>query len=80
MPETQAAPSGVLYRVQVGAFAERSNASELVARLLVDGFTAYIVRDGQLLKVRVGAFRERAQADELTARLRTKGYSVAIIH
>jgi N-acetylmuramoyl-L-alanine amidase len=80
LPETRAEPPGALYRVQVGAFAERSNASEMVARLLADGFTAYIVRDGGLLKVRVGAFRDRAAADELAARLRAKGYSVAIIH
>jgi cell division septation protein DedD len=68
-----------LYVVQVGAFGNRANASEMVARLLADGFDAYIVREGGLYKVRAGAFRERARAEQLADRLRARGYSVAVL-
>ncbi len=74
------APGGPLYKVQVGAFAERKNASELMAKLLADGFDPYIVREGGIFKVRAGAFRNRAFADELTSRLRAKGYQVTIVY
>jgi N-acetylmuramoyl-L-alanine amidase len=70
---------GAVYRVQVGAFANRDNASELVARLLADGFAPYMVRERELYKVRVGAFRDRSRAEELSERLRAKGYPVVIV-
>lgn len=73
------APAGPLYRVQVGAFAARENADELVAALRADGFNPYIVRERGLLKVRVGAFRDRALAGELADRLRAEGYQVVIV-
>jgi len=71
---------GPVYRVQVGAFANRDNASELMARLLADGFAPYLIKERQLYKVRVGAFRDRARAEELAARLRAGGYPVVIVH
>ena len=40
-PETPAA-SGVLYRVQVGAFAEKANAEKMLARLAAAGFSGYV--------------------------------------
>lgn len=70
----------MLYRVQVGAYARRENASEAVAKLMADGYAPYIVKEGGLLKVRVGAFRDRARADDLAAQLRAKGYQVIIIY
>lgn len=66
--------------MQIGAYAKRDNASETVAKLLADGFTPYIVKEGGLFKVRVGAFRERTRADDLAERLRAKGYQVVIIY
>ncbi len=69
-----------MYKVQVGAYAKRDNASEAVAKLLADGFSPYIVRESGLFKVRVGAFRDRATADQLAERLRAKGYQVVIIY
>ena len=76
----EATPGAPLYRVQVGAFAKRENASERVARLLADGFDPYIVKESGLFKVRVGAFRDRARADELADRVRARGYEVVIIY
>jgi cell division septation protein DedD len=78
-PPPAAAPGERLYTVQVGAFAQRDNASEMVARLMADGFSPYIVREGNLFKVRVGAFRERERANQLVQRLRARGYSAAVL-
>ena len=41
---TQAEQTDVLYRVQVGAFAERNNAEKLLTRLKNAGFTGFIVK------------------------------------
>jgi N-acetylmuramoyl-L-alanine amidase len=65
--------------VQVGAFAQRENADEQVAKLTADGFTPYIVSESGFFKVRVGAFHDRARADDLAERLRAKGYKVLIV-
>jgi N-acetylmuramoyl-L-alanine amidase len=78
-PEPAATPAGALFRVQVGAFANRENADALMARLRDDGFAPYLVQEGRLHKVRVGAFRERPRANELVARLLARGYSATIV-
>jgi N-acetylmuramoyl-L-alanine amidase len=79
MPGAAATDAGPLFRVQVGAFANRDNASALISRLRADGFTPYLVQEGRLHKVRVGAFRERPRANELVARLLAKGYAATIV-
>lgn len=41
-PVKPAAPSGKLYKVQVGAFSQKANADALVAKLKKDGYNAFI--------------------------------------
>ena len=41
-PIKPAAPSGKLYKVQVGAFSQKANADALVAKLKKDGYNAFI--------------------------------------
>jgi cell division septation protein DedD len=64
--------------VQVGAFAERVNASKLVERLRVNGFVnAFVVTDdgrGALHRVRIGPLRGAPEFDEVRARLRSLGF------
>ncbi len=45
-PAAQKAPSGVLYRVQVGAYTQKANAEAMLARLKKAGFDAIIVTEG----------------------------------
>lgn len=67
-------PSTGLYKVQVGAFKQRSNADALSAQLTKDGFQNFITANSGLYKVQAGAFREKANADEQLQKLRNKGY------
>ena len=70
---------GTLYRVQVGAYSEYSNAKSMSDRLESDGFNTYLIeaQDG-LFKVQTGAFSVRRNAEELSSRLRARGYPTYI--
>ena len=72
-------PKSGLFKVQAGAFSERSNADEHVRKLKADGFEAFIFADG-LYKVQAGAFSERKNAEDLIARLNAKGYQAFIFN
>ncbi len=82
-PSPAPAPTAPLpageYRVQVGAFRQRENATAQAARLARDGFVAEIRRSGILYVVLVGPPRPRADADRLAARLRERGYDALVI-
>ncbi|TMI97578.1 MAG: SPOR domain-containing protein [Bacillati bacterium ANGP1] len=72
-PET-----GVLYRVQVGAYISRENAEARAAKLREEGFDAYVTQSGTLYKVQVGAFAIRENAERLAGELKAAGYEVLI--
>lgn len=78
-PPQAAPPSGVVYRVQVGAFLKRENAAVRAEQLRQDGFNAYINQSGGLFKVQVGSFGDRDNATELAEQLRNRGYQVLIL-
>jgi DedD protein len=70
-PPVAAAPPPHGVAVQVGAFAERSSADQLIARLRSAGFQAYAVAgDAGAWRVRVGPFADRARAERAAARLK----------
>ena len=68
----------MLYRVQTGAFAKKSNADAWAAKLKAAGFATYIVQVGTLYKVQVGAFAQKANADNMMAKLKAAGYDAFI--
>ena len=74
-PQSAPVSGGDIYRVQVGAFVERSGAETLLAQVKALGFTdAYIVEvDGKLFRVQIGAFLVRANAEALLAKVQAKG-------
>ncbi|NWQ39418.1 N-acetylmuramoyl-L-alanine amidase [Bacillus sp. EB106-08-02-XG196] len=78
-PPSNPAPSvrSDLFKVQAGAFSEKSNADAHVKKLKSDGFEAFVSTDG-LYKVQAGAFSERKNAEALVARLKAKGYQAFI--
>lgn len=78
-PETPSSGTGTLYKVQTGAFKQKSNAQTLEKKLKAAGFDTYVVNTGGYYKVQVGAFSKKANADAMLAKLKAAGYSDAFI-
>lgn len=78
-PETPSSGSGTLYKVQTGAFKQKSNAQALEKKLKAAGFDIYVVNTGGYYKVQVGAFSKKANAEAMLAKLKAAGYSDAFI-
>ncbi|XCH79076.1 MAG: N-acetylmuramoyl-L-alanine amidase [Candidatus Dehalobacter alkaniphilus] len=76
-PAVPAAPSK-LYRVQTGAFGNKSNATALEAKLKAQGFPTIIVQVDKLYKVQVGAYGVKSNADAMLAKLKKAGYDAFI--
>lgn len=68
----------VLYRVQTGAFKNKSNADALLAKVRAAGFDTYMIQDGGLYKVQVGAYGVKSNADAMASKLKEKGFDVYI--
>lgn len=64
-----------IYRVQVGAFKNISNAEKLKNDLSTKGYSSFITNVNGLYKVQVGAFRNRTNAQKLVNELKSKGYN-----
>ena len=67
-----------LYRVQVGAYQQKSNADAQLARVKAAGFDTYMVQSGGLYKIQVGAYREKGNADNMLAKLKAAGFDAFI--
>ena len=78
-PETPSSGADTLYKVQTGAFKQKSNAQALETKLKAAGFDTYIVNMGGYYKVQVGAFSKKANAEAMLAKLKKAGYSDAFI-
>jgi DedD protein len=74
VPEVASRPSG--FAIQVGAFADRRAADELVASLRGDRLRAYVAQGGAgeaaPFRVRVGPYGTRAEANDEAARLHAR--------
>lgn len=78
-PETPSSGTDTLYKVQTGAFKQKSNAQALEKKLKAAGFDTYVVNTGGYYKVQVGAFSKKANAEAMLAKLKAAGYSDAFI-
>ena len=78
-PEKPSTGSGTLYKVQTGAFKQKSNAQALEKKLKAAGFDTYVVNTGGYYKVQVGAFSKKANAEAMLAKVKASGYSDAFI-
>ena len=79
---TDPAPSGMRYRVQVGAFGKRNNAEGLLQELQEKGFDAFIttVDLGQLFyRVQTGAFSAKSDAEAMEKKLQKAGFDALIM-
>lgn len=64
----------VLYRVQTGAFKNKSNADALAAKVRAAGFETYVAIVDGLYKVQVGAYSKKANATAQAAKLKAAGF------
>ena len=70
----------VLYRVQVGAFKNKTNAINLSNELKKKGYNNFIVDSvDKLYRVQVGAFKNKTNAINLSNELKKKGYNNFIV-
>ena len=76
-PKTSEA--GVLYRVQVGAFGLKQNATYKMKAVNSSGFDAFVVQVGNLWKVQVGAFANKPNAENMLKKLNTAGYTGVVV-
>jgi len=83
VPTAQSAGEAEAYSVQVGAFADLSQANEQVSRLRAAGFEARVVESGEAkrfrFQVRSGRYTTREEAAGLAARLRAAGVAVQTV-
>lgn len=68
----------ILYRVQVGAYTERANATTMLAKVKAAGFDAFITISDGYYKVQVGAFSKKANADGQLQVLKKAGFEAFI--
>lgn len=71
--------SQTLYKVQVGAFSVKANATEFLKCVKEDGFDAIVVTDGKYFKIQVGAYSQKANAEAMMKKLKAAGYPKAFI-
>ncbi len=80
---TDPAPSGMLYRVQTGAFTIWKNAEKMKAELQKKGFRDVFITTadlGQLFyRVQVGAFSVKANAEAMKKKLQKAGFDAVIV-
>ena len=78
-PKQEQTAEKTLYKVQTGAFKNKSNATALEAKLKAAGFDTYVVNVGGLYKVQVGAYSVKANAEAMKKKLVAAGYTDAFI-
>lgn len=68
-----------LYRVQVGAFSVKKNATAKCNAVKAAGFSAFVVQVGALWKVQVGAFSVKENAESFVRTLQKAGFSSIVV-
>ena len=78
----QPQPSGIIYRVQSGAFRRKENADRLLEQIKEKGFDAFIatIDLGDILyRVQVGAFKDRSNAERMQEGLQEAGFEAIVV-
>lgn len=76
------APSGMLYRVQTGAFSKWPNAEKLKREMQSIGYDAFIITAdlGQLIyRVQVGTYSRKSNAESMKQKLQKAGFDALIV-
>lgn len=69
-----------LYRVQVGAYANRANADAMLAKIKAAGFDAFVTQVDGLYKVQVGAYKNKTNAENAKAQVTKAGFAAFIVN
>lgn len=77
-PAHRPTPTGVMYRVQTGAFKSKANAEALASKVKASGFDTVVVYDKGLYKVQVGAFSKFTSATAYADKVRKAGYGCMV--
>ncbi len=75
--------TGILYKVQTGAFRKKKNAERLLKELQNKGYSAFITTvdvDGLLYRVQVGAYSIKDNAEKMRAKLLSAGFDAIIVN
>lgn len=75
---TGTSDSGVLYRVQVGAYSIKTNADAQLARVKEAGFDTYMIQIDGMYKIQVGAYSKKENADAMANKLKAAGFDTFI--
>src|SRR5690625_3570567 len=73
-------PTGKLYKVQIGAYANRANADQQAFRAKGRGFEHFIVHENGLYKVQIGAYSKKANAQAQADKAKRAGFDTYIVH
>ena len=68
-----------LYKVQVGAYKSKANATTRVNNLKIAGVDACIIESSGLYKVQAGAFKDKANAEKMVTKIKGLGYDCFIV-
>ena len=70
--------SGVMYRVQTGAFSNKDNADRMLEKVKAAGYDTYMVQVDGLYKIQVGAYSVKSNADAMLAKIKASGFEAFI--
>ena len=76
---TKEETTDTLYKVQVGAYKSKANASTRVNNLKIVGVDACIIESNGLYKVQAGAFKDKANAEKMVTKIKGLGYDCFIV-
>lgn len=72
--------SKTIYRVQIGAFSNKSNADEQLKKIKDKGFNdSFVTKVDKLYKVQVGSFTEKANAEKYLNKVKSAGFKDCFI-
>ena len=71
--------SKTVYKVQIGAYRQKSNAQKIATKLKKAGIPTAIVTVDGLMKVQCGAFTVKANAEKRLAKVKKKGFLNAVL-
>ncbi|SDE59834.1 N-acetylmuramoyl-L-alanine amidase [Priestia aryabhattai B8W22] len=77
-PSPTTSPSKTFYRVQVGAYKERTNAVAMQTRLKSAGFPTILSSSNGIHRVQIGAYGNKDNATAMERRLRSAGFPVFV--
>src|SRR5690625_3189493 len=79
-PSASKPSSNKLYKVQIGAYANKANADQQAFRAKGRGFDHYIVRQDGLYKVQIGAYANKKNAEAQANKAKKAGFDVYIAY